>query len=476
MMKKKVFAILLAFAMVFTLMPLAAFAENTGGSGGPIEGDGTPPEIDPATGKLFVALYWEDNDNNEHTISQENAGQARFELKKIEEVAYSADNSAGNISNLSLSYDNNGNSYIDVTSVEYGKYILSETTAPKGYSVSHNEHEILINSDGIYVRNGAEFGPIKDEGLKFYHGELFKMQIPIHKTVESVGATAPENAKFTATLSAIRLENDVPKKVIIGISEPFGATQGEKEMLTFSIDQKYAYDDELYLEENNAGEAGWTYDERIYAVSQDIMIVSLGDEDGTDAEYGLYDRIYDRIYEVDSDYWHASDKLSIATFTNIYTANNGGGGGSHAKYYDIKVNGGKALNILGNEVTRASSGSVIDVQADAPAEGKVFKGWEVVQGGINAGETSEFSFIMPRTDVELTAVYEDTAVEEPVIEEPEDPAEPEQPDEDVEEQPEEKDETPVPKTGDAMTMELLLFAVLAAGAAFGMKKAYNKTK
>ena len=46
------------------------------------------------------------------------------------------------------------------------------------------------------------------------------------------------------------------------------------------------------------------------------------------------------------------------------------------------------------------------------------------------------------------------------------------PDEDAEEQ----KETPVPKTGDSMTMELMLFAVLAAGAAFGMKKAYNKTK
>lgn len=45
-------------------------------------------------------------------------------------------------------------------------------------------------------------------------------------------------------------------------------------------------------------------------------------------------------------------------------------------------------------------------------------------------------------------------------------------DEDAEEQ----KETPVPKTGDSMTMELMLFAVLAAGAAFGMKKAYNKTK
>ena len=85
---------------------------------------------------------------------------------------------------------------------------------------------------------------------------------------------------------------------------------------------------------------------------------------------------------------------------------------------------------------------------------------------------SDFSFIMPRADVELTAVYEDTAVKEPDIEEPEDPTEPEQPDEDAEEQ----KETPVPKTGDSMTMELMLFAVLAAGAAFGMKKAYNKTK
>lgn len=414
-------------------------------------------------------MYWEDDDYNEHTISQENAGQARFELKKTEEEAYSADNSAGNISNLSLSYDNNGNSYIDVTSVEYGKYILSETTAPKGYSVSHNEHEILIDSDGIYVRNGAEFGPIKDEGLKFYHDELFKIQIPIHKTVESVGAAAPENAKFTATLSAIHLENDVPKKVVIGISEPFGATQGEKEMLTFSIDRKYTRGDKLYLEENNAGEAGWTYDTRIYAVSQEIMILSLGDEDGTDDEYSLYDKIY----EVDSEYSPKSEApTTVATFTNIYTANNGGGGGSHTRYYDIKVNGGKALNILGNEVARASSGSTIQVQADAAAEGKVFKGWEVVQGGITAGEASDFSFIMPRADVELTAVYEDTAVKEPDIEEPEDPTEPEQPDEDAEEQ----KETPVPKTGDSMTMELMLFAVLAAGAAFGMKKAYNKTK
>lgn len=117
------------------------------------------------------------------------------------------------------------------------------------------------------------------------------------------------------------------------------------------------------------------------------MILSLGDEDGTDDEYSLYDKIY----EVDSEYSPKSEApTTVATFTNIYTANNGGGGGSHTRYYDIKVNGGKALNILGNEVARASSGSTIQVQADAAAEGKVFKGWEVVQGGITAGEASDF--------------------------------------------------------------------------------------
>lgn len=81
-MKRKLFVCLLALVLIVTLMPAAAFAENPGGSGDSIEGDGPMPEIDPANGKLFVALYWEDDDNNEHTISQENAGQARFELKK----------------------------------------------------------------------------------------------------------------------------------------------------------------------------------------------------------------------------------------------------------------------------------------------------------------------------------------------------------------------------------------------------------
>lgn len=113
--KIKLFVCLLALVLIVTLMPAAAFAENTGGSDDSIEGDGPTPEIDSTPGKLFIALYWGDDENNEHTISQENAGQARFELKKTEEEAYSADNSAGNISNLSLSYDNNGKSYIDVT-------------------------------------------------------------------------------------------------------------------------------------------------------------------------------------------------------------------------------------------------------------------------------------------------------------------------------------------------------------------------
>lgn len=68
-MKRKLFVCLLVLVLIVTLMPAAAFAENPGGSGVSIEGDGLTPEIDPTNGKLFVALYWEDDDNNEHTIS-----------------------------------------------------------------------------------------------------------------------------------------------------------------------------------------------------------------------------------------------------------------------------------------------------------------------------------------------------------------------------------------------------------------------
>lgn len=460
-MKKKVFAILLAFAMVFTLMPLAAFAENTGGSGDSIEGDGPMPEIDPTPGVTFTVFKFEWVDD---------------EMCPLEGAVFTLTDIADSSKVYGQTSDAKGDATFN--NIPDGTYELQETQAPEGYW--RNPLPITLKVENRVVKEVyPEWEYTYDEGEKIeflnYKLKQKTIKINLEKKVEIAGTeTADENKEFKARLNFVRFYAG-EATILESYDTTFKA--GDK-FLKFEILDNCLnyYGDKMrvYLQEVPDTDSSWEYDTKMYEVDYGRPTAISLDNENNEA---IEEEWVKKLYEVNLDYSPKSEvPTNVATFTNIYTANNGGGGGSHAKYYDIKVNGGKALNILGNEVTRASSGSVIDVQADAPAEGKVFKGWEVVQGGINAGETAEFSFIMPRTDVELTAVYEDTAVEEPVIEEPEDPAEPEQPDEDVEEQPEEKDETPVPKTGDAMTMELLLFAVLAAGAAFGMKKAYNKTK
>lgn len=52
-MKRKLFVCLLALVLIVTLMPAAAFAENTRGSGDSIEVDGPTPEIDPTRRRNF---------------------------------------------------------------------------------------------------------------------------------------------------------------------------------------------------------------------------------------------------------------------------------------------------------------------------------------------------------------------------------------------------------------------------------------
>ena len=67
-MKRKLFVCLLALVLIVTLMPAAAFAENTGGSGDSIEVDGPTPEIDPATGVTFTVFkYTYETVDNEST-------------------------------------------------------------------------------------------------------------------------------------------------------------------------------------------------------------------------------------------------------------------------------------------------------------------------------------------------------------------------------------------------------------------------
>lgn len=459
-MKRKLFVCLLALVLIVTLMPAAAFAENPGGSGVSIEGDGLTPEIDPTTGVTFTVFKFERVGNEMRPLEG-----AEFTLTDV------ADHSKvyGPITS-----DESGDAIFN--NIPDGTYELRETRAPEGYWRNPLPEKYEVSEGTIYRVYSAE-GKFPCDGKIEYSNSKPKekiVKIKLDKKVETAGTqVADENKQFKARLSFVNFESNIP--VVVESYDTY--FKAGDEFLKFKIlinCLRQSEDVGVYLQEVPDTDSSWQYDNKIYqALYRGTSAISLDNED----EEIIEDTI-DALWKVDSNYRPIVAEPSgepqpteVATFTNIYTAYSGGGG-SHTRYYNIKVNGGKALDFLGSEVTRASSGSTIQVQADAAAEGKVFKGWEVVQGGITAGEASDFSFIMPRADVELTAVYEDTAVKESDIEEPEDPTEPEQPDEDAEEQ----KETPVPKTGDSMTMELMLFAVLAAGAAFGMKKAYNKTK
>ena len=456
-MKRKLFVCLLALVLIVTLMPAAAFAENPGGSGVSIEGDGLTPEIDPTTGVTFTVFKFERVGNEMRPLEG-----AEFTLTDV------ADHSKvyGPITS-----DESGDAIFN--NIPDGTYELRETRAPEGYWRNPLPEKYEVSEGTIYRVYSAE-GKFPCDGKIEYSNSKPKekiVKIKLDKKVETAGTqAADENKQFKARLSFVNFESNIP--VVVESYDTY--FKAGDEFLKFKIlinCLRQSEDVGVYLQEVPDTDSSWQYDNKIYqALYRGTSAISLDNED----EEIIEDTI-DALWKVDSNYRPIVAEPSgepqpteVATFTNISPAYSGGGG-SHTRYYNIKVNGGKALDFLGSEVTRASSGSTIQVQADAAAEGKVFKGWEVVQGGITAGEASDFSFIMPRADVELTAVYEDTAVKEPDIK---DPTEPEQPDEDAEEQ----KETPVPKTGDSMTMELVLFAVLAAGAAFGMKKAYNKTK
>ncbi len=79
-----------------------------------------------------------------------------------------------------------------------------------------------------------------------------------------------------------------------------------------------------------------------------------------------------------------------------------------AEIYAIKVNNGTA-KVDGSAATACEAGKTVTITADGAPEGKQFKEWQVASGGAmlaDAGSDTT-TFIMPKSAVEITAVYEE---------------------------------------------------------------------
>ncbi len=74
-----------------------------------------------------------------------------------------------------------------------------------------------------------------------------------------------------------------------------------------------------------------------------------------------------------------------------------------AEDYSVTVNNGSA------SPDSCKAGDTVTIKADDAEEGKVFKKWKVVKGSVNLEDASspETSFVMPKSDVELTAEYKE---------------------------------------------------------------------
>ncbi len=77
--------------------------------------------------------------------------------------------------------------------------------------------------------------------------------------------------------------------------------------------------------------------------------------------------------------------------------------------YNIMVTSGTASVGSGTAITKAASGTVVTITAEAAADGKVFDKWVVDSGTVTiSNKTSETAtFTMPEVDVQITATYKD---------------------------------------------------------------------
>ncbi|MGN1131564.1 MAG: hypothetical protein ACI4RL_01565, partial [Ruminococcus sp.] len=77
------------------------------------------------------------------------------------------------------------------------------------------------------------------------------------------------------------------------------------------------------------------------------------------------------------------------------------------KDYDITVEGGKAYNGSGEEITKCNEGATVTLKANDPPEGMDFDRWEVVSGDITLADETDptTTFVMPANEVSVKAIY-----------------------------------------------------------------------
>ncbi|MGN0462517.1 MAG: hypothetical protein ACI4HZ_08745 [Ruminococcus sp.] len=83
-------------------------------------------------------------------------------------------------------------------------------------------------------------------------------------------------------------------------------------------------------------------------------------------------------------------------------------GSEIAKDYDITVEGGKAYNGSGEEITKCNEGTTVTLKANDPPEGMDFDRWEVVSGDITLADETDpnTTFVMPANEVSVKAIYD----------------------------------------------------------------------
>lgn len=320
-MKRKLFVCLLVLVLIVTLMPAAAFAENPGGSGVSIEGDGLTPEIDPTTGVTFTVFKFERVGNEMRPLEG-----AEFTLTDV------ADHSKvyGPITS-----DESGDAIFN--NIPDGTYELRETRAPEGYWRNPLPEKYEVSEGTIYRVYSAE-GKFPCDGKIEYSNSKPKekiVKIKLDKKVETAGTqVADENKQFKARLSFVNFESNIP--VVVESYDTY--FKARDEFLKFKIlinCLRQSEDVGVYLQEVPDTDSSWQYDNKIYqALYRGTSAISLDNED----EEIIEDTI-DALWKVDSNYRPIVAEPSgepqpteVATFTNIYTAYSGGGG-SHTRYF-----------------------------------------------------------------------------------------------------------------------------------------------